>query len=209
MVRLSLIFLLMIVFTACFSGRKKITREHPEGFYKEVFYVIDDSIRDGSYMKYFADRQLADSCAYRQGLLQGTRKIFTQDGKLEIVESYDQGRFHGPYSSYYPNGQIKKTMQYIDNKIQGELIEYHMNGEVKAILQMVDNLENGPFREFYEDGTIHWEGFYLEGDFEQDTLKEFNTEGEMIRKLFCEKGICQTVWTRDAGYRNREKIFSE
>ena len=72
-----------------------------------------------------------------------------------------------------------------------------------------DNLENGPFAEYYENGNIHWEGNYLGGDFEQDTLKEFDKEGELIRILFCNKGVCQTIWTPEKGFIEMKKIFED
>ena len=210
MIRTALFLLLLtLVCMACSNDRKKIIREHPDGFFREVFYVTDDSIRNGPYVRYSADGRMLDSCGYTDNKIHGIRKIFGENGNPEILESYEMGKFNGPYISFYPNGTIRKKMKYIDNKIEGELTEYHPNGKLKAILHMQDNLENGPFREFYPDGTIHWEGFYLNGEYEQDTLNEYNPQGQLIRKLFCEKGICQTVWTLEEGNRERTAIFTE
>lgn len=182
---------------------------HPDGFYKEVYHVIDDSIKDGSYLKYYSNDVLADSCQYVADQIHGTRKIYDPEGILEIEETYVNGQFHGPYKTFYPNGQVKKIQQYIDNKIQGKVTQYFPNGSLKAEVVFIDNLENGPFSEYHENGNLHWEGFYQGGDNEQDTLKEYDQTGILIRKLYCENGICQTVWTPEKGFVETKEIFTE
>jgi len=201
------ILITILLISSCDKGPKVVEFSHPEGYYKEVYEINDDSIKHGKYLKYFQNGVLSDSCDYINGEIHGSRKIFTETGNLEINETYDQGNFHGPYTTFYNNGQNKKIQNYLDNKIQGEVKEFFENGNLKALIQFIDNLENGPFQEYYENGNIHWEGYYQNGDFEQDTLKEYNVEGEIIRKLLCDKGVCQTVWTPEKGYRKAEKIF--
>lgn len=204
--RFLLIILALFILLSC-QRKKKIVTVHPNGYYKEVYHVVDDSIREGSYMKYYENDILADSCHYVADKIHGTRKIFNPEGYLEIEENYQNGIFHGPYTTYYPNGQAKKIQEYVNNRIQGMVKEFYPDGQLKAEVSFVDNLENGPFVEYFENGNKHWEGFYQDGDFEQDTLKEFDQQGELIRKMFCNKGICQTVWTPDEGYVEPEEIF--
>jgi antitoxin component YwqK of YwqJK toxin-antitoxin module len=203
-----LFFLMGTLFLSC-GKRKKIVTVHPDGYYKEVYQVINDSIKDGPYLKYFENGVLADSCHFVNDTIHGLRKIFNAAGQLEIEETYDKGVFHGTYKTYYPNGQVKKVQNYVQNQIQGEVRQYYEDGTLMAIVQFVENLENGPFTEYHPNGHLHWEGYYLGGDFEQDTLKEYNFQGELVRKLYCEEGICQTVWTPEKGNIEPEKIFSD
>jgi len=198
---------IIVLFASCNDGRKKVTYQHPEGYYKEIYYLKNDSTKEGRYLKYYANELLADSCQFVNNKIHGERKLFSDKGYLEILENYNHGVFEGPYITYYPDGEMKKNQQYVNNRIQGEVIEYYLTGKIKAISQMVDNIENGPFQEFFENGQLHWEGFYQNGDFEQDTLKEFNIQGLLIRKLFCDNGICQTVWTPEKGYFQPKEIF--
>jgi antitoxin component YwqK of YwqJK toxin-antitoxin module len=200
---------LLLFLSSCGRDGKKIVSVHPDGYFKEVYHVKEDSIKHGPYMKYFASGILADSCHYSDGKIHGERHIFSREGYLEIIETYVEGHFEGPYSTYYPNGQMKKIQHYHADKIQGEVKQFYENGNLKAIIQFLDNLENGPFKEYYENGSLHWEGFYEGGDFEVDTLTEYAQEGNIVRKLFCEKGICQTVWTPEEGYIQRKEIFSQ
>ena len=114
--RLLILLPLIFVVFAC-SDKKKVVTIHPEGYYKEVYHITADSIRNGPYMKYFAEGQLADSCYYVDNKLNGTRKLFTKEGYLEIEETYENGVFMGPYKTYYPNGKVKKLQHYKNNMI--------------------------------------------------------------------------------------------
>lgn len=206
-------YLLLILLTfsilACSEYPKKITIEHPDGFFKEVYHINKDSILHGPYIKYYQNGIIADSCEFFNGHIHGTRKLYTEEGILEIEESYVNGNFEGPYITYYSNGQIKKQQQYVNNMIQGQVNQYYPSGKIKAIIEFVDSYENGPFTEYYENGNMHWQGFYQGGDFEQDTLKEFDENGSLKRKLFCEAGVCQTIWTPEKGNIEIESFFKE
>ena len=205
---LFIIFALLAVFLiSCMNNNSKVVVMHPDGYYKEVYHVKDDSIRHGMYQRFYANGVLADSCNFRDNLVNGQRKLFSENGILEIQETYVDGIFEGPYTTYFLNGQLKKIQIYKNDQIQGEVKEYYEDGKLKAITQFLDNMENGAFQEYYENGNLHWEGFYQGGDFEQDTLKEFNSDGLLIRKLFCEQGICQTAWTLENGYKEVKSLF--
>lgn len=203
-----LLFFLVLVFLIFSCGkRKKIITVHPDGYYKEVYHVIDDTIKDGPYLKYFESGMLADSYMYVNNTIHGIRKIYSVEGNLEIEETYNKGTFHGPYKTYYPNGQVKKIQEYVNNKIEGDVKQFYEDGTLKAVIHFSDNLENGPFTEYHPNGKIHWKGFYERGDYEQDTLIEYGLNGELVRKMYCEQGICQTIWTPEKGDIELREIF--
>lgn len=61
-------------------------------------------------------------------------------------------------------------------------------------VMFADNEENGPFTEYHKNGSLKAEGNYLNGDNEHGLLKLYNEEGELVRKMQCDSGICQTTW---------------
>ncbi|MEZ4906094.1 MAG: hypothetical protein R2771_00200 [Saprospiraceae bacterium] len=193
-------FYLIILFTilsllSCDFDHKKIVYEQPDGFYRERYYINKvDSLKDGLYLKYFPNGTLWDSCTYKMGKLDGERKVFSTEGFMEVVENYKDGVFDGDYKVFYPNGQLKLLQNIKDGMIQGFSYSYYQSGDIKEKVTMKDNEENGPFEEYYENGTIHWKGQYLGGDYEQDSLYEYNDKGELIKKMFCNAGVCETIW---------------
>jgi len=204
MIKYFLLPVLFLIFSC--SGNKKTEVLDANG-YKEVYYLDKDNVKQGTSLKINPKGTVVDSCFFKDGEIHGERKILTEDGLPDIVETYKNGLLHGPYTTYYPTGKVKKTQAFINNQIEGEVRQYYPDGQLKAVVQFKGNLENGPFREYFQNGRLSYEGFYENGDNEQDTLKEYNTDGKLVRKMFCEKGICQTVWTPEKGYIERKKIF--
>ncbi|MEZ4909682.1 MAG: hypothetical protein R2774_02355 [Saprospiraceae bacterium] len=135
---------------------------------------------------------------YKQNLLFGKRKLYT-NGMVEIEESYDDtGSLQGTAYVYYPDGKVKIEKPYVDNKINGILKGYYPTGALKEEVTMVDNEENGPFTEYHLNGKIHWKGHYLNGDNEFGLLERFDTTGTLIKKMMCDSiGICRTFWKSD------------
>lgn len=191
---------ILTVLSCTLDNHKKIIVQDPDGYFKEEFIVVNDSIKDGTYIKYYNNGKIWDSCFYKMDTLDGIRKIFSEKGNVEILETYKNGILDGPYLIYYPNGQIKFKQIFINNIMQGDSYGYYDDGSLKEEVLIVDGLENGPFKEYYKSGKVHWKGTYLEGDNENDTLYEYDLNGELATKLFCRKGVCQTVWLKDRGY---------
>ena len=194
---LSVIVFIFFIFACAENRHKKVIVKDASGFFKEEFTVIDDSIKDGTYKKYYGNGILWDSCYYKNDTLQGQRKIYDNNGNLEIIENYKDGVLDGEYLVFYPDGQIKIRQFFKDNVLSDTSYVYYKNGVLKEKVCMADNKENGPFEEYYESGVLHWKGRYLDGDNEQDTLYEYDRNGILIRKMLCDKGICHTIWKKN------------
>jgi len=201
-----LIFGLAFVGFSCIAdSHKQVIVKDPDGYYTEKYYVINDSIKDGIYLKFYANGKLSDSCYYKNDTIQGIKHIYSDKGYLEIQETYKNGILDGEYKVFYPNGTIKLKQSFEDNVLNGLSYAYYDNEVLKEKVLLKNGIENGPFEEYYKSGEIHWKGTYLDGENEQDTLYEYNLIGEIKRKLFCKKGVCYTVWTKEMGFVKRDK----
>lgn len=193
-------FFVLLSLSSCkFFTHKKLIVNNPNGYFREEYSVYKDSIKDGEYKKFFPDGKLMESCTYKMDSLDGERKIYTKDGKVEILENYNNGKLEGKYNVFYPNGKIKLEQTFKNGSMEGMSLLYYETGQLKEKVMMKKNEENGPFEQYYESGKIHWKGNYLEGDFEQDTLYEYDKEGILLKKMYCTYGVCQTVWTKEKG----------
>ncbi len=190
----------LVLYSCGHDKHRKIVVEDSGGVFREEYYVINDTIKDGKYLRFFVGGKLSDSCNYKMGKLDGIRKLYSDDGNLEIVETYKNGKLNGDYIVYYPNGKVKIKQKFVDNKIQGISYKYFLNGNMQEEVTMKNGMENGAFKEYYDNGNLHWKGFFVEGPNEQDTLYEYSKNGDLIRKLFCKIGYCRTVWRIKEGY---------
>lgn len=193
--KIYLFIFVLIKFISCVEDEhKKIYIEAPDHSYKEEFFVDKDSMKDGEYKRFFANGQLEISCIYKKGSLEGIKKRYSDKGYLEALETYKNSMMNGSYFVFYPNGKIKLKQIFIDNLLQGISYGYYSDGKLREKVEIKNGFENGSFEEYYPSGRLHWKGTYLNGEYEHDSLFEYNQSGDLMRKLFCQMGFCFTVW---------------
>ncbi len=189
------IFLFMIVLQGC--KNKMITTHYDDGTVYEVYGYVGDSIIHGPYNRYSEKGVLLEKSTYDHGKLTGIRKIYREDGSLEVVEKYNDDVLDGTFQSFYPNGKLKLEGEYIKNVLTGWVKGYYDTGELKEEVWFEDNVENGPFKEYYKNGIVKWEGKYRNGSNEFGLIKEYDKNGMLIRKMMCDSNaVCTTIWKK-------------
>ena len=190
--------LALALYTACGDGLERVERRNAEGVVTERYTRNADSLMHGTYEAFDDEGTLVERAAYVDGELHGERTLYYPSGEVQYVESHRDGIFAGPYRAYYPDGQLRLEGQYVDNAMDGVWTGYYPSGRTKETVTFRDNEENGPFREWYSNGVVKAEGDYLAGDHEHGELTLYDLSGEVQRRMFCEQGVCRTVWTRES-----------
>jgi len=188
--------LMSLLFLFSCSSREEVTAE--EFGMKEV-YQVDKKTgeKDGNFKRYTAGGQIFEEATYSEGKLTGRRTIYRDNGNIEIVENYVDGVLNGNYETYYENNTKEIEGSYIDGVMKGEWRRYYPDGTLMEVVAFDKNEENGPFTEYYENGNLKAEGTYLNGEFEHGLLKLYDEQGQLARKMECDRGICKTTWLRD------------
>lgn len=191
--------LVIILFSSCKDA--VIITKHDTGEKYEEYQYTGDSLKHGFYKRYSQGGILLEESTYTEGKLNGERIIYDAKGAKEVVEIYDYDVLNGPFKEFHPNGKLKFLGTYTDNVLMGTVNTFYPSGKVREEVEFADNREDGPFKEFHENGNIKWEGTYRDGDNEFGLLKEFDNEGQLIRKMMCdERAICTTTWTIDGSH---------
>lgn len=203
--RLSNLSLIVILFAFLACGPKRIETKYDNGKANESYTVNKEGIKHGQYEAFHDNGLLKEKCTFKNGKISGERLLYDYDGTLDTKENYnDIGALHGEHLTYHADGkniQIKK--QYQHNVLEGKLIKYYKSGQIEEEVNIENNEENGPFTEYYQNGAIHWKGTYLDGDDEYGELIEYDSLGQIIKKMNCNpKGICHTVWKKDENSKN-------
>jgi antitoxin component YwqK of YwqJK toxin-antitoxin module len=175
----------------------KVTDEN--GVLTMEYFVIQDSVRHGQSLTYYDNgKDIFLKENYRKGNLHGERIIYFPNGSPEIVEHYRHGRIHGALKAYYENGQLELSGMYTDGTMNGTLKKFYPGGQLKEEVSFANNIEEGPFTEYHPNGNIHWTGTYRNGDNEVGELKEFDEDGLLVKKMFCDSlSICKTTWQKE------------
>jgi|TARA_R110000737_G_scaffold344660_1_gene372069 antitoxin component YwqK of YwqJK toxin-antitoxin module len=193
-------FLLVAIFLSS-CGDKTITTIHETGEKYEEYQYTGDSLKHGWYKRYSPEGKLTEESNYNDGKLDGSRKIYTSEGELEVTEQYTSDALNGVFKTYHSNGNIKLEGLYTDNVLAGVVKGYYPSGELMEEVMFEKNMEQGPFKEYHTNGKLKWEGTYRNGDKEFGLLKEYNEQGELIKKMLCDSNaICTTTWKIDGSH---------
>lgn len=198
-------FLLFLV--GCKNDFKTITEKNEFG--QNLSYQIhkETGLKEGSYIIRDSVGVLLEEANYQHDTLHGERKLYTEKGILETIENYKDGAFEGSYQLFYPNGQIKFGAEYRSGVLAGVVNSYYEDGQIKETLEFKDNVENGPFIEYHPNGNLKAKGSYFSGNHsEHGPLELYDENGDIIKKMNCEKGVCRTSWTREDGDVRTKKI---
>jgi len=199
MIGLSLLF---VALTSC-SKTEQVEMRNEDGIVIERYSRSKkDSLMHGSYEAFDDKGNMIEKATYTEGKLDGVRTLYYPSGEVQYVENHLKGEFEGTYQAYYPEGQLELEGEYVDNKMSGIWTAYYPTGKIKETVTFVDNEENGPFKEWYSNGVIKAEGEYADGDKEQGELVLYDLKGNVNKRMYCESGICKTVWSAEKAASN-------
>ncbi|MDB5228468.1 MAG: hypothetical protein JWN78_2661 [Bacteroidota bacterium] len=158
------IFFVLINFTSC-SNKKKIEIKNNSGVVIERYFISkDDQAKTGAYSKFYDNGKILETGIYKDGKLNGERKLYYESGKVMQSETYADDKFDGPYKSYYDDGSIQQEGTYKDNMMSGLWKNYYKDPKnvLKNQLTMEENKIKGPSKEYYTNGKINAEGNKVE-----------------------------------------------
>ncbi len=182
---------------ACNNGLETVETKDDYGYQIKYTRRKTDYAKEGLYVKLDEKGNKYEEAQYKNDQLNGERKLYFENGEVQIIENYLDGNFEGPYQTFYENGQVQLVGQYSNNKAEGEWKKYYDSSELMEVVQMRDNMENGPFVEYYQNGKKKAEGNYLDGDNEDGLLQLYDEAGELVKKMNCKRGICRTTWEKE------------
>ena len=193
-------FLSIVLAAKCSDGLETIAVKNEEGVVVEKYTRSKSTFaKEGIYTGYDSKGNIIEAASYTNDSLHGQRTLFYPNGKKEAFETYNMGEFHGLYQNFYESGRLNLEGNYTDGKMEGEWKRYYNqeNQQLMEVVTFADNNENGPFVEYHANGKLKAEGNYLDGDKEHGLLKMYDENGELERKMNCERGRCKTIWKRD------------
>ncbi len=193
----TLLFILLIASLSACNNSEKMSEVEENGFKVEYSRDKTTKQKQGAYTRFYASGAKYEEGTFVKDSLDGERKFYLENGKIQNIETFKNGRYEGVYKAFYKDGTLEQEGQYVNDEMSGEWKTYYKNGQLKETVNFAHNLENGVFKEFYPDGKVKTEGAYANGDTENGELKEYHKNGELLRIAMCDNGICRTTWAAD------------
>jgi antitoxin component YwqK of YwqJK toxin-antitoxin module/tetratricopeptide (TPR) repeat protein len=80
---------------------------------------------------------------YKDGALDGAKRIYFANGKLYSEYNYKYGDYEGAYAIYYPSGKIREKGEYKDDEFHGVVEEYNEDGSLLKLETFQRGIRNG------------------------------------------------------------------
>ena len=103
---------------------------------------------------YFSNGNLEYEAEFVNGKLDGTSKVWLEDGTLFSVSQYSNDQPHGAWKRFHPNGKLMFAVNYEYGQKHGVEKWYYENGQVKSEQEFdYGNAHSGIIRWNF-DGTL-------------------------------------------------------
>lgn len=151
------------VLIACFLSSLSFSQtnisdlERTEGFWRKIG---TETPFTGPFVEYFESGKLKGTGSFKDGLVDGLRIMYNEDGTKRVERSYSAGLSHGMSSEFYDDGKLKQEGEFVKGKEHGIWTIYWQNGNVKAIITFENGIQQGDYFEYNEEGTLIKQ-FYL------------------------------------------------
>lgn len=140
--------------------------------------LLKNKLPEGEWKYYhFESDQLMSVENYKQGKLNGIKKVFYKDGSLAEVATYVNGKIDGLYKKYAENETILEEINYKNGKLDGPALYYDGKGDINVKGQFKNDRKWG-YWETYENGKL-----VSKEKISKETRKTFTLEKDKEGKL--------------------------
>ncbi|WP_291113573.1 toxin-antitoxin system YwqK family antitoxin [Flavobacterium sp. UBA6135] len=127
-------------------------------FYKGKFKVSEgkvvNKLYEGEWKYYHLDMdQIMTLENYKNGKLDGVRKVFYKSGELAEETNYKEGKREGSYKKYAENGIVMEELNYKNDLFHGPAIYKETDGTISITGQYKNGLSVGEWK-YYEKGKL-------------------------------------------------------
>lgn len=124
--------------------------------YQEVDGVLYKSYPEepfeGLLTLHYEDGSVEEKLYYRNGLKDGSRNTFHENGQPFEVETYREGKLEDLFQGYYDNGSIWWEGYASNGKRNGSISVFYESGKKKYIGQYESDSKEGLWEYFDENG---------------------------------------------------------
>lgn len=128
------------------------------------YLLSQEDIKAGSVIKeetFYGNGMPESICQYKDGKLQGERKIFAENGEPLAIEHYSEGLLNGNVLVFL-NGAKSRFIPFVQGYKQGKEIHYRDGNSISQEILWDKDRRHGPTI-YFIDGIAHTQ-WYFEGD---------------------------------------------
>lgn len=153
-----LVGLQMVVANGHAVAQKLVTTYYDSLGVKQVherYYVNgEDTMRHGSYEKYFFNGSIALTGTYAMGSRQGLFTEYYQNGQKRLEATFANNKKNGPVVAYYDNGAVMQRANFLYHKLTDSVYTYYPDGRLKSVSYFNNDYPDGPIKDYWPNGKL-------------------------------------------------------
>ncbi len=110
-------------------------------------------IYQGEVTWYFQNGTKFQIVHYKDGILNGHRKVYFENGKVNSEGEYKEGKKHGKWKEFYENGTLKESGFFDNRQKDAKWKTYYSNGKIHQEGKYELGKKVGVWKTHYYDGT--------------------------------------------------------
>ena len=191
---------------------KWVDGEKQENAVELVHLIVDK--------EYYPDGRVKTVQSYRNGVPQGVRREYAEDGTILAGYVFDRGKIvgegitkedgvrDGEWKLYFANGELKAEGKYTNGVKTGRWTYYHKNGNVEQTgVYDKQGRPKGDWMWYYASSELLREEAYLDGMLDGLTT-EYNEDGTIIAEGEFIEGEEEGPWIYQYGDHREEGNYS-
>lgn len=170
--------------------------------------------------EYYPDGKIKVVQSYLNGVPQGVRREYDEEGNITAGYLFDHGKIvgegivkedglkDGPWKEFYPNGQLKAEGKYSKGIKTGKWVYYYKNGQVEQTGSYdKKGRPKGDWVWYYPSGALLREESYLNG-LPDGMWTEYAEDGSVIAEGEYIEGMEEGPWIYHYGDHREEGSYS-
>ena len=129
---------------------------------------------EGTRRVYFPDGQLMVEVDYKDGMPVGKSTTYDTQGRVIRQTDYEGGVRHGRRVDYYPR-EVRRIVPIVRGEIHGVVRTYYPDGQLKSETPFRHDLQHGAEKHYNPDGQLTETRYWRDGDVV--TEEQFNNPG--------------------------------
>lgn len=134
---------------------------------------------NGTKKSFYADSKLEKEVNYSNGNLDGSFKVFSLEGNIVDDIHFKMGQKDGNFKYYYNDGSLMKTENWSTGIKNGEFKILYIQGHIQSFENYKKGLKEGVFEEYYTDKVLRRRAIY-----KKDVLLEEHIYNELGEETY-------------------------
>ena len=165
-----IIGLFLLVSALSFSAERVVKMENAYVDDKGIVYVIGEKTPFTGIVENYkvppiseGDSVLEGKIPFKNGVIEGSSKLYYPSGKLASVATFKNGKVEGVQKDYYENGKLKVELPFKNGVVDGIAKVYYPTGKLMSEESYKNDQLDGIVKRYDENGKLIEQETYKNG----------------------------------------------